>query len=327
MVDENLHDKIERYLLGQLPPDEAGRLEADMAADPALADQVALQRLALAGMQRLVAREMRARFDQWDAELDAPTETASPPGPGALLTNPWAWATGILLLLLAVGAFWHFNQMEKMRGMADRENRDLALRDSMIAVLRADYEEKARLLETLLSEPSAGNDSLARLEIKRLREELARKDRALRDLERQRSPGNAQIAMRLAPPPPRMRGSGDDADAVLGAAKAAFDKPDFDEALRLLKNIPAADPRQAQVAQMLPYALFYAGRYREAIPAFLNLWEQDADNEAMNAQGYLMLCYIAEGNTQEARQMQLVIMQNSKHKFYKTAEEAGKEIR
>jgi len=327
MVDENLHDKIEQYLLGQLPPDEAARLEADMAADPALADQVALQRLALAALQRLAAREMRARFDQWDAELDTPTETASPPGPGAILTNPWAWATGILLLLLVVGAFWHFNQLAKLQGMADRENRALVLRDSMIEALRNDYEDKAQALEALLSAPGAGDDSLAKLEIKRLREELERKDKALRELERRRSPGNAQIAMRLAPPPPRMRGGADDADAVLGAAKTAFDKPDFNEAVRLLKSIPAADTRQAQVAQMLPYALFYSGRYREAIPAFLNLWEQDEDNEAMNAQGYLLLCHIAEGNVQEARQLRLVILQNPKHKYHKIALEVTENLR
>ena len=325
MVDETLHDRIEQYLLGQLPPSEAVRIEADMAADPALADQVALQRLTLMGMQRLAARDMRAHFDQWDADIEAPVETPSPPVGTA--RSPWAWATIALLLLLAAGAFWHFEQLQKLRAAQDAEHRQVTFRDSMIAVLQADYREKAQALEALLTAPGTSADSLTRLEIKRLREELERKNQALRELERRRSPGNPQIAMRLAPPPPRTRGGGANADAVMGAAKAAFDKANYAEAARLLQDIPAADPRQVQVVQMLPYALFYAGQYREAIPAFLNLWEQDADNETMNAQGYLLLCHIAVGNRLEARQMRLVILQNPKHKFYKEAEAAGEALR
>ncbi len=326
MIEDNLHDKIEDYLLGRLPPDEAARLEVDMAADPALAEQVALQRLGLMGMQRLTAAGMGAKFDQWDADMDAPVTTASPPaGASTPARNPWIWVTAALLLLLTAGAFWHFGQMRRERGEQEQDRRQIAFRDSIIAALQADYRTKAAELEALMAKP--GGDSLTLLEVKRLRDELDRKDKALRKLEQRRPAGNRQVAMRLAPPPPRTRGGWDDADAVLGAAKTAFDKPDYDEAIRLLKSIPPGDPRQAQVTQMLPYALFYAGRFQEAKSAFVNLWEQDEDNEAMNAQGYLLLCYIAEGKMLEAKQIRLVIMQNPRHKFYQTAVEAGKEIR
>ena len=302
-------------------------MEADIAADPALAEQVAIQRLGLMGMQRLAAAGMRAKFDQWDADMDSPSATTSPPATTAVpARNPWVWTTVALLLLLTAGAFWHFGQIKKERGAQERERRQIAFRDSMIAVLQADYREKAGALEALMAKPGAGGDSLRLLEIKRLREELDRKDKALRELEQRRPAGKPRVAMRLAPPPTRLRGSGDD-DPILGAAKQAYEKPDYNEAVRLLKSIPPGDPRQAQVVQRLPYALFYAGRFQEASPAFLNLWEQDEDNEAMNAQGFLLLCYIAEGKTLEARQMRLVILQNPRHKFYKTANDAEKEIR
>jgi len=326
MVDENLHDKIEQYLLGQLPPDEAARMEVGIAEDPALAEQVALQRLGLMGMQRLAAAGMRAKFDEWDADMDSPSASPSPPDtapppPG----NPWIWATFALLLLSAAGAFWYYGQIKKERGEREQERRQIAFRDSMIAVLQAGYREKAAELEALTVKPRG--DSLTLLEIKRLQDELGRKDKALRELEQRRPAGNRQVAMRLAPPPPAVRGGWDDSDTVLGAAREAFDKRDYNEAIRLLKGISSGDPRQVQVTQMLPYALFYAGRFQESIPAFLNLWEQDEDDEMMNAQGYLMLCYIAEGKMLEAKQMQLVIMQNRGHKFYETAVEAGNEIK
>ena len=326
MVDENLHDKIEQYLLGQLPPDESARLEADMAADPALAEQVAMQRLALIGIQRLASSGMRAKFDKWDADLDAPPATDSPPAADpAPARNPWIWSTIVLLLLFIAGALWHFGQVNKERGERENERRQIAFRDSMIAVLQADYRAKAAELEALMR-TKLGSDSLTLLEIKSLRDELNRKGKALRELEQRRPTGNRQVAMRLAPPPTRLRGSSDD-DPILDAARQAYEKPDYTEAVRLLKSIPPSDPRQAQVTQMLPYALFYAGRFQEAIPAFRHLREQDEENEAMNAQGYLLLCYIAEGKMPEAKQMQLVIMQNSRHKFYQIAVEAGKEIK
>lgn len=325
MADEQLHDRIEQYLLGQLPADAAARFEAEMAADPALAKQTALKRLALMGMQRRAARDMRARFEQWDAETDDPPSEAAPPPKGKI--NPWFWTTIALLLLLAAGAFRYWGQTHKERNKQEQERRQIAMRDSLIDVLKADFRNKARALDSLLAVQNAGGDSLTHQKIKRLRDELEQKDKTLRELERRRFAGKPQIAMQLAPAPPRLRGAQDDPDAVLRAAKTAFGQSDFKEAARLLNSIPAGDPRQAQVTQMLPYALFYAGKYREAIPAFLNLWEQDEENEAANAQFYLLLCYVAEGNMQDARQMRLVILQNPKHKFYKTAKDLAGTIR
>ncbi len=324
MADENLHDKIENYLLGKLPPEEVSRLETDIAADTALAEQVALQRLGLMGMQRLAATGMGAKFDQWDADLDAPQATDSPP---VKTRNPWIWVASALLLLLTAGAFWHFRQMKKERSEEEQERLQIAFRDSMIAVLQTDYREKSVALETLKAKVGISGDSLRLLEIKQLREELDRKDKVLRELEQRRTKGNKQMAIRLAPLPTQVRGSWDNDDFVLSAARQAYENTDYNEAVRLLKSIPPGDPRKAQVTQMLPYALFYAERFQEAIPSFLNLWEQDQDFEEMNAQGYLMLCYIAEGKTLEAKQMQLVIIKNKQHKFYQTALEVGKEIK
>jgi hypothetical protein len=70
MVDDILHDRIEQYLLGNLPPDECAQLENEMKANPQLAEQVALQRLAINGIQRLAARDMRKKFELWNKETD-----------------------------------------------------------------------------------------------------------------------------------------------------------------------------------------------------------------------------------------------------------------
>lgn len=317
MADEHLHNTIEKYLLGELPPAESARLEADMAADPALFEQVEIQRLGLMGMRRLAAADMREKFAKWDEDLDAPPPSSSPPAN----RNFWIWATITLLLLLTAGAFWHFWQAEKWREMQERERQEIVKRDSLIAVLRADYQQKTEELAALLEKSGSRKDSLSMLKIKHLQEELDRKEKALRDLEGRRSARNPQIAMQFAPPSnTATRGRGESADPTLAAAQKAYDTRDFTEAVRLLKSIPPNDPRQEQVVQMLPYALFYAGRFQQAIPEFLNLWEKD-DFEAMNAQGYLLLCYIAEGKTLEARQLRLNILRDPNPKFHQMANE------
>lgn len=321
MAEEHLHDTIEKYLLGELSSAERERLEADIKGDPALFEQVEIQRLGLMGLQRLAAADLREKFDQWDEDLDVPLLLTASPPPPLPNRNIWVWTTAVLLLLLTAGAFWHFGQIKKERAIQEQERQEVALRDSLITVLQADYQRKANELTALLGMPSNSKDSIALLEIKRLREELDRKDQVLRNLESRRTAANLQIAMQLAPPSDiKTRGSGDSGDPTLDAVQKAYDAKDFSEAVRLLKSIPTNDSlRQTQVSAILPYALFYAQRFQEAIPEFRNLWAEDEVYEAMNAQGFLLLCYIAEGKTSEARQMRLTILKNPKHKYYPMA--------
>jgi tetratricopeptide (TPR) repeat protein len=308
MTDPYLRDRIEQFLLGQLPPEEAARLEVDIASDPALAKQVALQRLALMGMQRLAARDMREHFERWDAEMpDKPGEN------GKL----WRWATIVLAVLLGTAVYQYQQTKNAFQKAQELEQRQIAARDTLIAALRADYQRTAVTLDSLLT--ADRKQGIPADDTKRLRLELDKKEERLRALERQDSRGRPQVAMLAAPPPPRFRGSGEAVNPVIRRARTAFDNSDYDEAVQQLTTLGADDPSQAQVRLLLPYALFYAGRFNEAIPAFIALWETDPDNETMNAQGYLLLCHIAVGNVREARQLQLTILQQPKHKFYATA--------
>ncbi len=47
MTDQDLHEKIEAYLLGELSAQAKAAFEADIAADPQLAEEVELHRLTL----------------------------------------------------------------------------------------------------------------------------------------------------------------------------------------------------------------------------------------------------------------------------------------
>ncbi|MFM7156138.1 MAG: hypothetical protein ACKOZV_18630, partial [Bacteroidota bacterium] len=243
MIDDILHDRIEQYLLGNLPPDECAQLENEMKANPQLAEQVALQRLAINGIQRLAARDMRKKFELWDKETD-----------GVSPQYPWFWATLILLGLLVLGIFLHFSKLRNKHEEHLRELEVIAARDSLIAVLQADYRNLSTALDSLSRNSISEKDSLLKNELLQLRNRLELGDRVLRELERQRNAGKSQMAMRLAPPPPRLRGNNQFSDSPVDRAKKAYNEGKYDQAVQLFRKIPASDPAQAQVIQHLPLA-------------------------------------------------------------------------
>ncbi|MDO8367156.1 MAG: hypothetical protein Q7T20_10190, partial [Saprospiraceae bacterium] len=235
----------------------------------------------------------------------------------------WIWTSVILFLLLTTGTFWHFWQIEKVSQPQDSENREIAQRDSVISVMRIEFQQIQDSLSTLLSLP---RDSFYVVEIKRLREEIDRKDNLLRTLETQRRAGKPQIAMQFAPSSnTSTRGGEDGSDPTLAAEKKAFEGKNFTESIRLLKSIPAKDPRQAEVTQRLPYSLFYANDFESAIPAFLDILETDQFEEA-NVQWNLLLCYVAIGEKSETRYLLHTILKNPKHKYHQKATDLKKAL-
>ncbi len=84
MDEDLLHEKIEAYLLGQLPADEVEAFASRIAADAGLAKQVEIQRAALLGLERLAERSLHAQFNRWDKTLDAVQ-------PGPKSQSFWRW--------------------------------------------------------------------------------------------------------------------------------------------------------------------------------------------------------------------------------------------
>lgn len=301
-----LHDKIERYLLGELSPEEIAGIETEMAADPELKQQVEIQRLGLLGLGRLAGRDLQQKFAVWDAELDASNHPESRRF-SEKPVNIWKWATAGLLVLLAVTVFLLLQKRPPVAKPSEEYDSATAMtaltqRDSLIVILKADYQKTQEQLNVLLAQKTTAGvrkDSLEQLQIRRLREELVRKDAIIRRLEKGGSPGDShKIAMNAAPPVSKFveeattRGSFDDGDATLAAALKAIENQHFQEAERLLKGVPQNDPLQLQVVHLLPYTLFYGQKFDAAIPAFIELKNQDRF-ETKTADWYLLLCYVS----------------------------------
>lgn len=75
---EQRFEQIEQYLRRQMSPEAAAAFEAEMAADPGLAEQVQQHRLERQGLELLVERDLLAQMQAWDRET-ALLQSAAPP--------------------------------------------------------------------------------------------------------------------------------------------------------------------------------------------------------------------------------------------------------
>lgn len=101
-MDNDLQfDRIERYLKGKMPADEARIFEEEMAADPDLSEQVELQRLELDSLDFMLEEDLRQKFSDW--------KTDAPPLPDPALSprRRWWWMA-LLVALLGVTGIWLF---------------------------------------------------------------------------------------------------------------------------------------------------------------------------------------------------------------------------
>lgn len=308
MDEQQLHDKIAQYLLGELSATEKARFEAEIASNPQLAEQVAFQRIAFMGLDRLAGAELRQKFDAWDDEPDEP-DNPPPPAP-----SYWKFAAIGLILLLASGIFWYFSQVRPALQAKAAERAEISRRDSLIQALEAEAARKQMQLNQLL-EQNTGVDTSAQSEIRQLRRELEQMENTLRE----QGKNKGQRPMAYAAPPAPTFGTRGDTDGDLKAAVAAFDKGRYAEAERILKNIAPDDAAaQRSVVKYLPYALFYNGKFGEAAEAFVRLKAADRF-EAKTAEWYLALSYANDGRKAHARAVVAEIVKNDQHPFYAEA--------
>lgn len=101
--DEQVFDKIEAYLGGKMSAPDAAAFEAELAADPALADLVKTHRIERQGLEWLVERDLRAKMNAWEREAgqQEPVATLRP-----TFIRRWRVAGAAALLLLGVFGWW-----------------------------------------------------------------------------------------------------------------------------------------------------------------------------------------------------------------------------
>lgn len=94
--DEQLFDKIETYLRGEMSPAEVADFEQEMANDPALASEVDIQRLEHDAMELILENELRADMQEW---------AKTPPSVGKN-RRLWLWVLAAIALAVVILLFF-----------------------------------------------------------------------------------------------------------------------------------------------------------------------------------------------------------------------------
>lgn len=77
MIENNLYDKIDNYLLGKLSIIEAEEFETQMKVDSELKEQVEIQRISHLGMERLATLDLKKKFAEWEVQQNKLNELES----------------------------------------------------------------------------------------------------------------------------------------------------------------------------------------------------------------------------------------------------------
>lgn len=112
MNHDSTFDKIEAWLDGELPDNEARAFELEVGNDPNLAAEVEQHKLARQAIERLVELDMDDNLARWRENMDdlpePPLEDSPNPADNLVKkSSPLRWVFGLALLLIIVaGAFW-----------------------------------------------------------------------------------------------------------------------------------------------------------------------------------------------------------------------------
>lgn len=281
IVDQALHEKIEAYLLGKLPPQEAAAFEADIQNDPQLAEEVELHRLILPVPDRLAELELHEDFARWRSEMepDPPPEQLS-----AKRRRYFTVAMAILLLLLSAGAFWLWRHYE--------------------AQLAHEREERIRL------EKELGTEKLRRENAERENGQLREDIRNLQapDKPVKTSPGggegNGNPVVVTPPPIPepeyveiadqeliayaddllesvrtRGKGSDDKSEGLIVKASSSIADGKYRDAQRHLAQIRDKDKMYYTSLEMLAYVYFKRKQYTQAVNTYLQYRKFNNDTD------------------------------------------------
>ncbi len=272
-MDEMLFDKIEAWLRGKLPPAEAAAFEAEIAADPELAELVRVHRLEQQGLEWLVERDLRAKMNAWvrtAEEIPQPAVVRRP-----VFVQRWRIAAAAAAVVLAgIFGWWLLRPQADVGGPTPIVT---------VPKPKTPVNTPPKTAPKPLPKPPAG----------RLEEE----DRVA-ETPRSSPPASGQPPAVTRPttpspsvnPPPatvdysalaasyyreqdfiKRNGNTADEPAGYGQALDSYESGKFPEVEKLLKPVLKLNPNALKAKELLAHSLYKNRRYDAAIPYFRQL--------------------------------------------------------
>jgi hypothetical protein len=279
-------EKVEAYLTGQLPPEEARAFERDMAGDEALATEVELQRLEHDAMELLLEKQLKSRMADWKNNPPPnPFEVPLPPPP----SNNGSWKKWLPFLGLAILVFsglWYFLRQDDVPIQPNNWPVDTPAapstpqQQSDAPVATDDEKGKTDVPET----PTPPKTD--KLPVKQETAYIALAN------------DNYDVAEFSS----GLKGGGSE-KSVFELAAEAFDAKQYLKAVELLAQKEAGN--ESQVRYLRGHALFNLKRYGQAATEFKAVADNEFAPDFLSAQWYLALSYLAQGSSARVQFLKL----------------------
>lgn len=285
-MNESLsYNRIERYLLGQMSPQERAAFEAEVARDAALAEQLAIQQREHQALEVLVEDHLRAQLKHWARQYPLREPT------------PWyrrrtVWMAAASLLLLGILYLVWPSASKPGAALVQTESPPPSV-EPLPAPLT---EDKTAIIETPAED--ANTESINQQYIAL----------ASRYAER---PKFQRIVVRNEQSPL----------SYMDSAYLALEKGQYAKAILRLRQIPESDDRYISAQHLIGEAFFASGAYAKAIP-YLQVAADTPDylrKSEAEWQWALALLYLA--NADSSRRILQRIVKDATHPYYRKAKQ------
>jgi len=266
MADQDLLDKIDAYLLGKMPQEEASAFGLEIQGNPDLAEKVDLQRITLDIVGRMFVVHMKEKARQWrEAEENQQKEIPN----SATLWRRFRPLLLILGLLLPLAGAFLFCPKKFNSSTAKQAQLDQEIRDSLVNLnLKMTSEQVDSLFRVEQTQKAATRrrDSLDQIYRQDSLDHAATKKTiyaalAEKEWERNAASFGRERGIRS--------GSEPTPDNALLQAGTAIDKKDYRTAQGLLESIESTDKALYPAAQdMLAYVYARQGKANKAVTIY-----------------------------------------------------------
>ncbi len=294
--EDNLLIKIDAYLKGHLSNEETAAFEQDIAADTALAQQVARQRVHLEALDILLEDDLRAKMKNWETEIDDKPLSSNKWKNGVLLLITFAVLLGLYFLFKPKNDMDLPNNLNKEDSLIIDKNNIDTLQTKPNPTIPT-QNKSPFLNKSVLPSPTKSDAKKPIVKAQTLPNDLLETT-------------NEDLALVLIDLENNTVRRDTQSNRLMSETYRLLKQKDYSKALNVLKNVS-----NTEGVFLRGITYFLNGQYLKALPIFEDLVKNDGFGRKETAEYYAALCLLANGQKQEGVQHLTKIASDNGHQY------------